>query len=195
MRPINPIPPIAPLLPILLALALTLAPVRAQNRALVEKSNGDILIPSITEQLLWNDIPARLGILAGSGRHGLHVRSTTETGGAAIIGESQSGASAGKFLQTASTLNPSPVVWIQRKDDTESTSSIVVIRANTDNATQKILDIQNSSNATVFAVKADGTIFPSGGGGGGLNLTHNGMTYTLTLGTGTTPVLTLVPVP
>lgn len=33
-----------------------------------------------------------------------------------------------------------------------------------------------------------------GGGGGSVNLTHGGVTYTLTLGDGPTPVLTLVPV-
>ena len=157
-----------PILPILALALAALIPARAQNatRSIIEKSNGDILIPSTPVPFLWNDIPARLGILAGSGRHGIYIRSTTETGGAAIIGESQSGSSAGKFLQSGSTLNPSPVLYIGRKDDPDSTSPLIHIKANSTTAAAKLLEIVSPTGTPLFIIYADGAYYSAAGATG-----------------------------
>ena len=174
---------------LLISLLAALSPTYGQNRAVMANADGDVVTP--WEPLWWNDIQAKLGVTAGPGRHGIMARTTTAAGGVAIIGESQSGAAAGKFVQDGWDGNPSPVVWISRKNDSFSTSPLLWLRAGTTDPSVPILRIDSPDGVKLFSVNADGSFSSSAtNGGGDLTVTGNtvlgdAMGDTLTINAGT----------
>jgi hypothetical protein len=117
-------------------------------------TSGRANIGTTDGTLLWFGLPAQLSVEGTGGRHAI-IANAPVGGGAAVIGESSSGAAAGKFYQD--TTYTSPALSVVRQQSSTNSPTLGVGSLSTGSTNAKAVSVSHGATE-VFFVRHDGAV-------------------------------------